>query len=219
MATVKNSVRDNSHQKVTIEGMRGLCAVLCAVLLLAMAGCVRKEAAADTPPAPGSARNDSYVDLQPGWTVRVILPLFKSGAASRRVLAQEASGTTMSISISAPDVVGYTTARYVVTGKKGSSIRLIFVSAEETRDGKTVSLAQGPALPFELPRKSEHVRLIYLVRVSEADHNMAIAGAKHIDALQAFTDRLRQNPRICPSSGEVFCSWVPVGIAVRPENP
>ena len=119
---------------------------------------------------------------------------------------------------SAADLIGYATSRYAITGKKGAGVRLRFVSAEETRNGKTVPMANPPILPFELPRKLENIRLIYLVRVSKADHNMAIAGSKHLESLSALTERLKANPSVCKSSDDIFCSWVPAGVAVRPER-
>ena len=36
-----------------------------------------------------------------------------------------------------------------------------------------------------------HIRLIYLVRSSQADHNMAIASASELAALDAFTTGLK----------------------------
>lgn len=174
-------------------------------------------------------RDNSYVDLEPGWTLRVVVPVRKSGAASTSGVTESVHGNT--ITLSAGDLIGYDTAHYAVRGKRGGSVKLMFVSAEETIGGKAVPLvgtgavatavvagAKAFALPFEIPQRSEHVRLIYLVRVSQADHNMAIAGAKHMEALDAFTKRLRQDPTACASSGEIFCAWVPAGVAVRPEN-
>jgi hypothetical protein len=48
---------------------------------------------------------------------------------------------------------------------------------------------------------------------------MAIVAAKRLDTLNAFTKRLRENPSVCEGKEEeIFCSWVPAGIAVRPES-
>jgi hypothetical protein len=86
-----------------------------------------------------------------------------------------------------------------------------------TKEGKTAPEPNPPTLPFALPRGSEHIRLIYLVRASQADHNMAIIASKHLDALNTFTKELKQHPGICARNDEIVCSWVPAGIAVRQE--
>lgn len=187
----------------------------CIGVLTAIAGCARNNV--HVPISPAIARNDnSYVDLEPGWTLQIVVPLLKSGGFRSSLVPQESNGNT--ISISAADLIGYTTSRYTITGKKGGGVRLRFVFSEETRNGKTVPTSNAPILPFELPRKTENIRLIYLVRVSQADHNMAIAGSKHLDSLNKFTERLKEEPSVCKTSGDIFCSWVPAGIAVRPEK-
>ena len=186
----------------------------CAGAIILAVGCSRTQVRV---PAPlGTPRKDnSYIDLQAGWTLRIVVPLLKSGGFVADWVPQKTEGKTLTLS--APDLVGYTTSHYAVTGKDGN-VRLNFVSAEETRDGKTAPVAVAPQLPFELPRKSERVRLVYLVRVSQADHNMAIVGAKRLEDLNAFTNRLKEDPSVCHAGAAIFCSWVPAGVAVRTET-
>lgn len=69
-----------------------------------------------------------------------------------------------------------------------------------------------------LPMQTEHIRLVYLMRVSEADHNMAIIASRRFDALNVFTKKFEKNPNACAISNRVFCAWVPAGIALRPEK-
>lgn len=186
--------------------------VLCA-LPVSLVSCSRKIVT--LPAAPAAALPDnSYEDLQPGSTLKIVLPVLKSGGLRPALRVQETKGN--SISVAADEVIGYITSNYAVTGKSGV-VRLQFTSAQETRGDRTLVLAEPPLLPFQLPRKREHVRLIYLVRVSQADHNMAIVGAKHLDSLNIYTVRLKKDPTICKTNSEVSCSWVPAGIAVRPE--
>lgn len=200
---------------VTIGRVRSPLILTCITALVATAGCSRKEISVSTPPG-ALKRDNSFVDLEPGWTVRIVMPLLKSGTVSPGLVEQKSTGNT--ISLSAENLIGYTTAHYAVAGKKGAGVRLAFMSAEETRNAETLPMSRPPTLPFALPNKTEHVRLIYLVRASQADHNMAIAGAKRIEALNAFTSRLIEDPTACQVSSAIFCSWVPAGIAVRPEN-
>jgi hypothetical protein len=191
-----------------------LLLVLTAVLI-ATGGCSRKIVS--VPVASNIAKPDDYMDLEPEWKLRIVVPLLKSGGFRPALTGQQTDGNT--ISMSAEDLLGYEVSHYVANGKTASRVRLAFVSAEATREGKTVSEAHAPALPFPLPQGREHIRLVYLVRVSQADHNMAIVAAKRLDALNAFTKRLRENPSICAEKEkDIFCSWVPAGIAVRPES-
>jgi hypothetical protein len=169
-------------------------------------------------PAPSniSATDNSYMDLQPGWRLRIVVPLLKSGEFHVSGTAEQIDGNT--ITLHAADLVGYETSYYAIKGKKNSGVRLEFASAEMTRNGNTLPEPSSPTLPFQLPRRNEHIRLIYLVRVSQADHNMAIVASKRLAALDSFTNRLQESQNICNVNGEVFCSWVPAGIAVRPEQ-
>lgn len=184
-----------------------------ASMLAALIGCSR--AGVPIQATSGVPRNDSYIDLKAGWTVRIVMPLLNSGELRSEVLPQKTVGNT--ISLSASNFIGYTSSRYAVTGKDGE-VLLTFVSAEESREGKTAQLTGAPTLPFNLPPKPQHLRLLYLVRVSQADHNMAIIAAKHLDALNTFTNRLREDPSVCHSDNQIFCSWVPLGVAVRTET-
>jgi hypothetical protein len=143
------------------------------------------------------------------------MPLLKSGGFRPNLQAQKTSGNTMTFA--ADDLIGYMISQYAVTGKNGV-VRLKFVTAQETKQGHAVPLTAPPPLPFELPRKPGHVRLVYLVRVSQADHNMAVVASKRLIALNAFTTRLKADPGVCKTTDEIFCSWVPAGIAVRPEK-
>jgi hypothetical protein len=182
-------------------------------LLVFLTGCSRNTVG--LPSAPAAALPDnSYQDLQAGSTLKIVLPMLKPGALRSTVRVQETNGNT--ISVASDDVIGYSTSKYAVTGKSGV-VSLQLISAQQTQNGQTLVVADPPRLPFQLPRKREHVRLIYLVRVSQADHNMAIVGSKRLDSLNVYTARLKKDPTLCKTTGEVFCSWVPAGVAVRPE--
>jgi hypothetical protein len=142
------------------------------------------------------------------------MPLLKSGGFRANLHTQEAKGST--ITLTADDLIGYITYQYAVTGKNGS-VRLKFLSAQQTKEGRTLPVAPPPPLPFNLPWTPQHVRLVYLVRSSQADHNMAIIASKNRNSLDAFTTLLQKDPETCKATKATFCSWVPSGIAVRPE--
>ncbi len=192
-----------------------LLSLICTGVLITTAGCSHKSV-----PLPLTASipspDRSYMDLEPGWKLRILVPLLKSGGLPATGASQQMDGNT--ISLSAENLIGYEVSYYSVAGKPSGAVRLRFTSAAITTNGKTVVEPNPPALPFHLPRSTGHIRLVYLVRASQADHGMAIVSSKHIDALNAFTKQLKERPSICNESNKIFCSWVPSGVAVRPER-
>jgi hypothetical protein len=69
-----------------------------------------------------------------------------------------------------------------------------------------------------MARRANYLRLIYLIRISQADHNMAVVAARKIDALDAITRQVQTNPAEgCKVDQRASCAWVPDGIAVRAE--
>ncbi len=189
--------------------------VISLLALVSSAACSRKEL--KVPVAVNSPKVDNfYMDLQPDWKLRIIVPLFKSGGFSDPDMEQQAAGAEISVHSDA--LTGYTVSSYAILGGRKGRVRLKFLSSDVTRDGKTVLTSKRPSLPFQLPRGTEHIRLIYLVRVSRADHNMAVVASKSLEALNSFTARLQANPSACISSDALLCSWIPTGVAVRPER-
>jgi hypothetical protein len=183
-------------------------------MLFAAVGCLPKTSRA--PSVATSPPNDnSYMDLPAGANLRVLVPILTSGRY--QVATDSVDQGHGAIVVSAANLVGYEVSYYSVEGRSGGKTRLKFKSAEITKDAKTIQEAKAPPLPFPLPAKAQHIRLIYLVRNSEADHNMAIAASKDLAELNAFTDRVKANPDVCERGAAVFCTWVPAGIAVRPE--
>jgi len=170
------------------------------------------------PPAPAPAvklTNSSYIDLQTGWRLRVVTPILKSGGYRLKPAGQTVSGNTVTLSVG-DDFLGYEVAYYAVKARHGVE----FVSAEIVKDGRTAPQPHPVAHLFQLPRVVRHVRLIYLVRVSQADHDMAVAAAKDMRALEALTRRVEADPvGACHDGQDAFCAWIPAGIAVAPQIP
>jgi len=166
--------------------------------------------------ATNSPTDNSYMDLTPGSRLRILVPVLHSGTYPVVADSQHQEGNT--IVLSATNLAGYEMFYYSIKGKADGRIRLQFTAAEKTMDGKTVPEPNVPKLPFSLPQGFQHIRLIYMVRQSQSDHNMAITAAKNLDTLNVFTKQLKGKPEFCKGEGEIFCSWVPAGVAVRPES-
>jgi hypothetical protein len=191
--------------------MRTHILLLIATIML-ISGCSHKTV---VPAQAVTTSRNSYLDLTSDWRLRILLPLAKeenSGVAANCV-----PGNGNAMVCSAPNLIGYQMSYYSVDPAGGGSVRLRFTSADITIDGKKEPGSSAVQLPFALPTGAAHIRLIYLIRVSRSDHNMAIVGAQNPDALNVFTDRLNSDPSVCGQDGEIFCTWVPEGIVLRPE--
>lgn len=167
-------------------------------------------------PVPSAPPADNeYRDLTAGSRISVVVPYLKSGGyVTRAGPATEENGV---LTMSAPDLIGVQVSHFAIEGKADQRVRLRFLSADTTRDGKKTTEERAPALPFALPKGYRHIRLIYFVRSSQADHNMAIAASKTMPGMNEFTKRMHADPSVCEKRGAVSCVWVPLGIAVRAE--
>jgi hypothetical protein len=146
----------------------------------------------------------------------VVVPILKSGGY--RLPSLQLNGQNAGSLKVGPDFVGYENDYYAVV-KNGGGVRTEFRFAEVVKDGNTTPQSLPLVSLFNLPANMRYVRLIFLVRVSNADHDMAIAAAADPKALAAITRRVQANPDAgCASGVDSFCAWVPPGIAVRPQK-
>jgi hypothetical protein len=193
--------------------MRSVVLLLLAVLLT---GCAAPKKPIASQPAAALSPDAGYIDLQPGWRLRVITPLLKSGGYRVRLSEEKTEGSNLTLKVDS-DFIGHETSYYDVRQTR-SGLRVAFRSAEVTTDGKTKVQSKPAAALFQLPRNSRHVRLLFLRRVSTADHDMAVIGARNTVALAAATERIQSVPDGgCKQVSRATCSFVPSGIAVRAE--
>ncbi|HKW99425.1 MAG TPA: hypothetical protein VJN43_16915 [Bryobacteraceae bacterium] len=186
-------------------------AVWALLLACALAGCTFRTARIPSP----VQRGDS-IDLQPGWRLRVVTPILKSGGYRLNALNEQTGGNT--ITIAGSDFLGYETAYYAVKARRCRGVRVEFTSADRNQNGETRSEDRPLVRLFQLPRRDRYVRLIYLLRSSRADHDMAVVAAAGTKSLEILTEQLEADPTGgCRSSKTASCSWIPDGIAVRAE--
>ena len=224
---------------VSSKDLRIMCRILCVALAVVLLGCGARSARVSYPstisppqhiapegakvpptgPVLVSGAGPDYLNLEPGWQLRVITPLLKSGGYRIEGTQQQLTGDTLTIS-AGDDFLGYETACYAIQPRRGGGVRIRFVSAEVTQEGETLRQPRPKVRLFQLPRRARFVRLIWLIRVSQADHDMAVVAADNMADLDLLTRKVRTNPAAaCQSGDHSFCSWIPSGIAVRPERP
>ncbi|HSB16412.1 MAG TPA: hypothetical protein VLE22_18320 [Bryobacteraceae bacterium] len=201
--------------------MRFVCLIPCASFALLLS-CAPRAVRTSGKPAdlsqtvPKPTRGIDYIDLQPGWRLRVTTPLLKSGAYRLRLNEKQVDGNTVTLS-AGEDFEGYETAFYAVEPRKGGGVRIGFVSADMMKEGKSVPQVRPKELLFRLPPSTRMVRLIYLTRVSQFDHDMAVVAADETGALERLTQAVKTGQDACKSEDDSVCFWIPAGIALRPE--
>lgn len=182
----------------------------------ALTGCIWRPLQLPAKPEPAAAPEE-YIDLRDGWRVRVVTPILKSGGYRFQTDVQEVAGNTITIS-AGTDFIGYETAYYAVRARSEGGVAIEFGSAEVTKEGKTTPQARPVASLFELPESAKYVRLLYVLRISHADHDMAVVATDKPETLDAFTRDVQAKPAdACKVERGTFCAWIPAGIAVRPE--
>ena len=188
--------------------------LLVAALAICVAGCAVRKPHEDM----GAFVDKSYIDLEPGWRVRVVTPVLSSGKFKMQPKEFHSEGETVALQTGG-EFLGYETDFYEVGAQHGNGVVVRFGSAEFTSNGKSSKRSQ-PLVPlFDLPENVRYVRLLFLTRVSQTEHDQAILGSSSLADLDALRRRVEESPaENCKIQPEGVCSWVPAGIAVQPEK-
>jgi hypothetical protein len=188
------------------------------MLLGAMAICVAGCAVRKPHDEMGAFVDKSYVDLEPGWRVRVVTPILSSGKFKMQPNEVQTEGKAVVLK-TGNDFVGYETDYYEVSAQNVDGVAVRFGSAEFTSNGKSRKRSQPLVPVFDLPESVRYVRLLFLTRVSQTEHDQAVLGSSSLADLDALQRRVEDNPpENCKIQPEGICSWVPAGIAVQPEK-
>jgi hypothetical protein len=217
----------------TLPAARSRCADLATrVLLFAVititSNCARPKAAIPAPPA--SHASSEWIDLQPGWRVRVITPVVPGGGyvvkttpvedqtSDAKASERRSPSATNAIVISATsNLIGYEVSFYDVKPRRGGGVHVVFDSAEVHKKDQW-SRSRQPIDPlFHFVSDARYVRILHLSRGTH-DHDAAILAASRHEALETLTRRVESDPAGCQSSRDALCSWIPSGIAAIPES-
>jgi|SRR5271165_6565001 len=167
----------------------------------------------------GGFTDRSYIDLQPGWRLKVVVPVIESGGY--KVRTEEVHNKDGTVSLRTEEgFVGYETDYYVVNQRDSGKPFISFDSAEFTgTDHKKIKKPKPLIALFVFPESIGYVRLLFLTRVSENEHDAAVLAASTLAVLDKLTPRVEANPsENCTTRPEGPCSWIPEGIAVQPEK-
>ena len=178
------------------------------------AGCAARTYRPPEPaPAPVQPMNSDFVELRPGNTVVVVIPILRSGGYILPSLRTQAKTGAERIE-AGPDFVGYEQDFYTVK-RASNGVRVRFSRGLVWRNGE-VQQVHAPRVALFEHIENRRVRLVFLMRVSDADHDMAIVSSDDLPTLNDITSQVTAQAD-CRSSRNGTCTWVPKGIAVRPE--
>jgi hypothetical protein len=187
-------------------------------VLASCANRARAPVAATAPSVKWPVKSPDFVDLLPDWQVREITPIFASGGfvAKTGTAKEEGDIPHKTITISGSDFQGYETALYSLKPRPGGGVEPALESVETNKAGQVTKEVKPRVLLFQFPRRVRYIRLLYLLRVSTADHNMAILGSNDVDELNNLTKQVQSDPAGgCRNMRRAYCSWVAQGIAVN----
>lgn len=202
------------NESPSLKRLVGRACLLSGCLLLT--GCVPRAPVQPAAPSPNFGER-GYVDLKAGWRLRVVVPILRSGGYIVPMTSR-VEGNTVSVS-TGKDFIGYETEYYAVRPRGKTGVSLHFSEAEAVEEGKASRRTQPMIQLFSLPPDVKFVRLVYLIRVSKADHDMVLLAASHESTLNRLTAEISANDSAaCKSSAEAACVRVPPGIAVVPEQ-
>lgn len=172
-------------------------------------------------PAPTAsvtlANSSDFIDLQPGWRLQVVTLLQRAADLNVKITGSDSSGKVLTATIDG-SIGSYEVAFYAVEPRRGGGVRVRFVSAETIRDGKATPQPASLRPLFVFPKHLRHMRLLFLTRASQVDHDMAVIGSDRMEKLDLLTRAVQsEGLEGCKSDARSHCSWIPAGVAVRPE--
>ena len=198
--------------------------ILFTTMFMVTSGCARPRVA--IPSTPVNAASPDWVDLEPGWRVRVITPVLSSGgylvktepAPGQDVDADASRAITGEITLSTgTGFTGYEVSLYSVKPRQGGGVYVIFNSAEIHKQGQVIRSRQPIQPLFQLPRETRWVRILHLARGSH-DYDSALLATTRRDTLEALTRQVQSDPSACKAAGDAFCFRIPPGIAAIAES-
>lgn len=148
----------------------------------------------------------------------MVAPILKSGGYKVRMEGVRDENRTVTMK-TGKDFEGYETDFYEVRAAD-TGLRISFRSAEiHANDGSRHGTAHPRVSIFDRLSNPQFVRLLFLTRSSDRDHDQAILAAWSTEQLDRLTSDVQSDPvEKCKIESDTSCVWVPAGVAVRPEK-
>lgn len=152
--------------------------------------------------------------------MRIVAGLGKAVAPGGAPYKTTLSGGRLTVTLPADELPSAYERSYSAVAVRRGCLALQPSTAEIVRKGQPAPIvrarvATAPSLPC-----AKHVRLVYSLAVSDADHQMAIVAANDIAKLDTVTLQLQTDPeRACRDSKGLACRWIPQGVSIQAEKP
>jgi hypothetical protein len=174
---------------------------------------------AKPPVASVISRDSGYLDLQLGWRLRVVTPILESGQYKVKTEEQQGDDGTINFQVG-KGFLGYQTDYYSVKSRGDGRLIVAFQRGEFISPDQRKTNKSSPAVNlFDIANDTRWVRLLFLTRVSETDHDEAVLSSASRTDLDELTAEVESSPVAnCKPQQDGLCSWVPQGIAVVVEK-
>ena len=197
--------------------MKSLPAFVSSICLLAscllFAACPNKVPVHSIP--PGNIGEVNYLDLKPGWRLRVVVPIVRTGGYIVP-MTTETGGHGVSVT-AGKDFLGYETDYYDVESTH-TGVKIKFRRAEAIVQGKKSTPAQPVLRLFNTPEENGYLRIVYMIRESGHDHNTVVVSCVDEKTLHDLSPKVMAgNIESCQTYHSV-CVQIPTGVAVIPEE-
>lgn len=165
-----------------------------------------------------------YVDLQPGYRLRIISPIRESGNEAAPIIEEsgelkQTPDGKFSIDLRASsDLIGVEEAWYTIEKRKSrAGNELLPVHAVTRIDDRTDKTSKSRFRYFKFDSEVVIFRLFFLAWDGGENRKTMLLGGKNETALDLETQRLNRDPDACTAmQNQVQCFMVPEGVAFIP---
>jgi hypothetical protein len=168
----------------------------------------------------GTFKRSASIDLNSNFRLKAVGPLLAPGVTDLKV-ESTIPDRPGAINVKAgPGLAGYETSYYELRPFGGGGLQIALISAEQTREGKTVAVSRPEGILPSLPPDARCVRLLFMRgEAGVIRYIMLLAGSKYME-LEGATGRIEaagDSPGACRAERHAFCHLVPRLSAVTPE--
>lgn len=147
-----------------------------------------------------------YLDLRPGYRLRLVRPLLRAGAGPNASAISSVGGATMnsdgSLNVdarSSADLLGYETAWYEIE-RRGSGFAIRELTAESHLVNQSGEKPGKLNAPWDrLNPTAVYYRVLYLTRSSSQDRDALLLAESTHARIEAVTAAIAANPALCQS--------------------
>src|SRR4051812_29493077 len=166
--------------------MNRVATIFTAVLIVSHTACVHAGKPSQSQSRLSVSSQSEFMNLEPGTRITVVIPLLRSGGYVLPWMTVEGKGFGKTVPAD-DDFLGYEIAHYRVLARPEGGVRLRFDHAD-VRQGEKTHKTRTTKLPlFEAVTTERYVRIVFLVRESNSDHDMAVVAANDPVELDKIT--------------------------------